>query len=389
MRRIRLPLAGCFALLAFAISFPASAQEVLETQQADFRVVTVVDGLENPWSMAFLPNGDLLVTERPGRVRIVRNGTLDPEPIPGVPEVRARGQGGLMDIALHPEFESNQFLYLTFSKSNADDSEGTTVLARARFDGQALTDFEEIFEADAWSTTNGHYGSRLAFDEDGYLFMTVGDRQAPSRGDLEAHPAQDLSNHQGTILRLNDDGSPADGNPFADQAGAHPEIWSYGHRSPQGFAIHPQTGDLWETEHGPQGGDELNLIRGGTNFGWPVIGYGVNYGPGEPIHATQQREGMEQPVHFWVPSIATSGLMIYDGDAFPAWQGDFFAGGLAGQVVVRVELEGEEVVGEETILQGHRVRHIIQGPDDYIYVATENRGGGTSPILRLEPAMEE
>jgi glucose/arabinose dehydrogenase len=357
--------------------------DVVRTQQEDYRMVTVVEGLEVPWSMAWLPNGDMLVTERPGRLRIVRDGQLVPEPITGTPTVRARGQGGLLEVAVHPDFESNQFVYLTYSKPNADGSEGTTALMRARLEGGSLVDAEEIYEASAWSTTNGHYGSRLAFDGQGHLFMTVGDRQHPPQESQETHPAQDLADAQGSMLRLNEDGTIPSDNPFVNTPGAAPEIWSRGHRSPQGFAIHPETGDVWETEHGPQGGDELNRILGGANYGWPVIGYGVNYGPGIPLHQSQQMEGMEQPVHFWVPSIATSGLMIYVGDRFPEWSGDFFAGGLGGEQIARLEMDGQTVVAEETILSGFRVRDIRQGPDGLIYVANETDG----TIIRLEPAM--
>jgi glucose/arabinose dehydrogenase len=375
--------------MALALSSPTPGRaQVVQSHDAEFRVVTVVEGLEVPWSMTWLPNGDMLVTERPGRLRIVRDGALDPNPIAGTPTVHARGQGGLLDVAVHPDFESNQLIYLSYSKPSADGLQSTTAVARARFDGSSLSGLEEIFEARAWSERNGHYGSRLAFDSDGYLFVTVGDRQAPSRGDLEAHPAQDLSSHQGSMLRLNDDGSAPDDNPFVGIPGALPEIWSYGHRSPQGFAIDPETGIIWQGEHGPQGGDELNRILGGSNYGWPVIGYGVNYGPGIPIHDTQLREGMEQPTYFWVPSIATSGLMVYRGEQFPGWQGDIFVGGLAGERLVRLDMEGQEVIGAETLLRGFRVRDVRQGPDGYVYVAAEGGDDERTPIVRLEPAME-
>jgi glucose/arabinose dehydrogenase len=233
----------------------------------------------------------------------------------------------------------------------------------------------------------GHYGSRLAFDGSGHLFVTVGERQVPSEGDLSAHPAQDLSNHHGTVVRLLDDGRvPAD-NPFADRQGARPEIWSYGHRNPQGLAIHPDTGDVWVTEHGPQGGDELNLVRPGLNFGWPVVGYGVNYRSGLAIHEGTHREGMEPPVHFWVPSIATSGLLFYTGDQFPEWRGNLLAGGLAGEQIARLTLDGQRVVREETLMHGvGRVRDIRQGPDGFIYVALDDRGGAPTAVVRLEPS---
>jgi glucose/arabinose dehydrogenase len=351
----------------------------------DYRMVTVAEGLVNPWSMAFLPGGDMLVTERPGRLRIVRNGAVLPGPVAGVPEVFAQGQGGLLDVVAHPDFSSNRLVYLSYSKPVGEGS--TTAVIRGRFEGDRLTDVEEIFEAD--SQGRGHYGSRLAFDADGYLYVTVGDRQAPPRGELESHPAQDISNHHGTVSRLYDDGRVPEDNPFVGQPGVRPEIWSYGHRNAQGLVIHPETGDVWATEHGPQGGDELNLIRPGNNYGWPVVGYGVNYGSGAAIHEGTHREGMEPPVHFWVPSIATSGLMLYTGDRFPEWKGSLFVGGLNGEQIARLTLDGQEVTGEETLLQGRgRVRDVRQGPDGYIYVAIEDRRGAPTSVVRLEPVNE-
>ncbi len=374
--------------LLLAAAAPVAAQTgdapILRSAYHDYRVVTVADGLENPWSIAFLPGGDMLVTERPGRLRIVRDGQLLADPVAGVPEVLARGQGGLMDVVPHPDFASNRLLYLTYSKPIGDGSEATTAVARGRFVDDRLTDVEEIFEAQ--TRGNGHYGSRIAFDGAGYLFVSVGERQVPSRGDLEAHPAQDLSNHHGVIVRLHDDGRVPTDNPFVGQAGALPEIWSYGHRNPQGLAFNPADGSLWATEHGPQGGDEFNLIEPGLNYGWPVIGYGVNYGSGSAIHEGTAREGMVSPVHFWVPSIATSGLMFYTGDRFPEWKGNAFAGGLAGQQIARLTLDGQRVVREETLLQDMgRVRDVREGPDGYIYVAIEDRGGRPTSVVRLEP----
>jgi glucose/arabinose dehydrogenase len=375
--------------LGLWLSAPAAlnAQEEFQSVHHDFRVVTVVDGLEHPWSMAWLPNGDMLVTERPGRLRIVRGGMLVPDPITGVPEVRAQGQGGLLDVTLHPDFESNRLIYLSFSKPNEDGSESTTAVVRGRLDDGALHDVEEIFEASMWSRSRGHYGSRFAWRDDGTLFISLGDRQQPPRDDLEAHGAQDRSTHTGTIIRINVDGSvPAD-NPFVGQEGIEPEIWSWGHRSPQGMLVHPETGDLWETEHGPQGGDELNLIEPGLNYGWPVIGYGVNYRTGNAIHASTHQEGMEQPKTFWVPSIATSGLMVYTGDQFPHWQGNMFSGGMRGQQLARIALDGQEVVAEETLMLGYaQIRDVRQGPDGFIYLAIKPRDDSdTTPIVRLEP----
>jgi len=359
----------------------------------DFKVVTVAEGFRNPWSMAFLPNGDMLVTERGGTLRIVRNGRLLPDPVPGVPAVRAVGQGGLQEVALHPDFESNHIIYLSYAKPNEDGSLGTTALSRARFENDRLHDVEEIFEAVAWSDRPGHFGARIAFDGDGHLFMSVGDRMAgllPTGfdPDLEGHPAQNLSNHQGTIVRLNYDGSVPDDNPFVGRRGALPEIWSYGHRNPQGLAVNPETGDLWATEHGPQGGDEINWIRPGRNYGWPVIGYGANYVIGTEIHAARNKEGMEQPAAFWVPSIGISGLTFYEGDRFPNWRGNAFVGGMSAayRQVVRISINDHTVASREPLLVGeYRVRDIRAAPDGYVYIAVDNIYGQPSSIVRLEP----
>jgi glucose/arabinose dehydrogenase len=370
--------------LVVASSTALRGQEpVHRTAHHDVRLVTVAEGLVHPWSLAFLPGGDLLVSEKPGRLRIVRDGRLLPDAVPGVPEVMAEGQGGLLDVVPHPDFASNRLLYISYAKPLADGA--TTAVARGRFEDDRLVDVEEIFEAD--TRGRGHFGSRLAFDADGYLFITVGDRQAPPSGDLEAHPAQDLSNHHGTILRLHDDGRVPEDNPFVDRPDARPEIWSYGHRNAQGLAVHPETGDVWINEHGPQGGDEVNLVQAGNNYGWPVIGFGVNYRTGEAIHAGTHREGMEVPAHVWVPSIATSGLLIYTGDRFPEWRGDMFVGGMAGQQLARLTLDGTRVVREETVVQGiGRVRDVRQGPDGFIYLAIDDSDGEPTPIVRLEPA---
>ncbi|MXW16593.1 MAG: PQQ-dependent sugar dehydrogenase [Gemmatimonadetes bacterium] len=373
------------AVLA-SVCAPVSAQtDVHRTALHDFRVVPVAEGFEVPWSIAFLPDGDILVTERAGRLRIVRDGKLLPDPVPGTPEVVARGQGGLMDVVLHPDFESNRMIYLSFSKPREDLGRGgTTAVIRGTFENGRFTLVDEVFEA--VSRGGGHYGCRLAFDADGYLYLSVGDRMARTTGDLTAHPAQDISNHHGVIVRLNDDGTVPGDNPFTGREGARPEIWSYGHRNPQGLAIHPGSGAVWLTEHGPQGGDEVNVSTAGANYGWPVIGYGVNYGSGTSIHSSTHADGMEQPVHIWVPSIGVSGLAFYTGDRFPEWRGNLFAGGLAGQNVDRLTIEDGRVVDRETILRGMgRVRDVREGPDGYIYVALESRGGEPTAIVRLEP----
>jgi aldose sugar dehydrogenase len=364
----------------------APAPSVMRSSQHDYRVVTVVEGLVNPWSMAFLPGGDMLVTERPGRLRIVRNGRLLPDPVPGVPRMRTGGQGGLLDVVVHPNFAQNRLIYISYAKPNADSSEGTSAVARARFENDRLTNFQEIFEAKVWSQGRGHHGSRLAFDKSGYLFITLGDRQVSPSGDLEKHPAQDLTTHHGKSIRLHDDGRvPAD-NPFVSQANALPQIFSYGHRSMQGLAIHPESGLIFESEHGPQGGDEINILEAGKNYGWPVIGFGVNYRTGAAIHSGTMRQGMEQPVHVWVPSIGTSGLAFYTGDKFPQWKGNLFAGGMVGQQLVRITLDGRRVTNVEQLAQRiGRIRDVRQGPDGFIYLAIENDQGQPTPIVRLEP----
>ena len=384
MARTPTVLIAVSLLLSAAIPEDSGAQ-IHRSTLHDYRVVPVASGLQNPWGIAFLPGGDILITERSGRLRIVREGRLLPDAVPGVPEVLAQGQGGLLDVQPHPDFATNRLIYITYSKPYTDLEGARTVLIRGTVQDDALTNIEELFSAQA--VGRGHYGSRIAFDGNGYVFITAGDRQAPSRGDLYAHPAQDLSNHHGVVVRLHDDGRIPVDNPFVGTAGALGEIWSYGHRNPQGLAFHPMTGDLWANEHGPQGGDELNVVLPGRNYGWPVIGYGVNYGSGTTIHEGTLKEGMESPKHFWVPSIATSGLMIYTGDKFPAWRGNIFVGGLGGEQLSRLTVDGQTVLNEETLFQRMgRIRDVRQGPDGYIYLAIEDRRGAPTGIVRLEPA---
>ena len=380
----RLPITAAAWVLA-APSAPVAAQlDLHRTDLHDLRIVTVAEGLEAPWAIGFLPDGEILVTERPGRLRVIRGGRLLPDPVPGVPRVVARGQGGLLDVEAHPDFATNRTIYLSYSKPTPDHRWGTTAVVRGIYDGDRFAPVGEVFEAA--SRGRGHYGSRLAFDLDGFLYITVGDRQVPprARGDLESHPAQKLSDHHGVVVRLHDDGRvPAD-NPFVGRDGALPEIWSYGHRNSQGLAVHPETGAIWLTEHGPQGGDEVNIAVAGANYGWPVIGYGVNYGSGTRIHDSSHAPGMEQPLHYWTPSIGTSGLAFYTGDQFQKWRGNLLAGGLVGQRIDRLEVENGRVVATETILAGiGGVRDVRQGPDGLIYVALDARRGPS--IVRLEP----
>lgn len=384
MIRYLLKLAGT-GLLATAAALASAQSDTFYAAHHNYRVVPVAEGLVQPWSMSWLPSGEMLITEKPGRLRMVRESRLLPEAIQGVPEVYYRGQAGLFDAIPHPDFENNRWVYLSFAKPVGDGS--TTAVVRGRLENDRLTNVTEIFAAQ--SEGFGHYGGKIAFDGEGYMFLSIGDRQAPSVGDLESHPAQDLTNHNGTIVRLHDDGSVPDDNPFVGRSDVLPEIWSYGHRSPQGLAFHPETGDLWMSEHGPQGGDEINLIEPGNNYGWPVVGYGVNYGAvGAPIHGGISREGMTDPVQLWVPSIATSGLMIYSGDQFPGWEGSIISGALAGEQLARLHMDEarRNVVVEETLAYGlGRIRDVRQGPDGYIYLAISDREGEPTSVMRMEP----
>jgi glucose/arabinose dehydrogenase len=361
----------------FVRPLPApEAPREFETISQPIRVVPFVRGLAAPWSMAFLPNGDMLVTEKVGRLRIVRNGTLDPQPIAGTPQVVAMAQGGLLEVALHPRFAENRYLYLTYSK--AGERGNTTALARGRFDGKALTEVQDLFVADAWSMAGLHFGGKLAFGPDGMLYMTVGERNDRTR-------AQDTTHHAGKILRLRDDGTVPPDNPFVGRAGFRPEIYTYGHRNLQGLTFHPATGQLWETEHGPHGGDELNLIQAGKNYGWPIVTLGREYS-GDLITQQWYREGMEQPQTVWVPSIALSGMIFYTGDRLPGWKGDLFVGGLSGLQLHRVVFAPGGPRGREVLLAElkQRIRDVRQGPDGYIYLATDANPNGA--ILRIEPA---
>lgn len=389
-------------VLACSAAPRAQAPPVVKTALHDFTVETVVTGLVHPFAMAFTPDGDLLITERPGRLRIVRKGVLLAEPVAGLPEVLYLGHGGMpqdgreqpgmRDVVLHPQFATNRLVYISYVKPGAGGL-GNIAVARARFEHDRLSDVKEIFHADApgnGSDRSSQWGGRLAFDKQGYLFVTVGDRQWPSAGDLAAHPAQDLSKHNGKVVRLHDDGRVPQDNPFVGRAGVRPEIWSYGHRNAQGLAVHPTTGDVWLDEHGPQGGDELNLIRPGLNYGWPVIGFGVNYRTGLAIHSGALQEGIEPPRHVWVPSIGVTGMLFYTGDRFADWKGDMLVAGLSGQRLVRLRLDGQKVVAEETLLSGiGRLRDVQQGPDGIVYVAVDGdaRGfdGAPTPIVRLVP----
>ncbi len=368
----RFAAAYCIATSGILVAAGTVSAQVAADRSGDvhvsarhsFRVVTVAEDLDHPWSMAWLPSGEMLVTKRPGRLRIIRDGVLDPEPIVGWPPVyMERGQGGFMDIVPHPDFATNRLLYLSYGKPNEDASMGTTTVVRGRLEGNRVVDVEEIFESDAWYDNNNHFSGRMAFDHDGYLFLTVGDRMLDP--DLLAdHPAQDLTNHMGTIVRLHDDGRVPGDNPYVGRDDALPEIWSYGHRNLQGLAVHPETGDVWSNEHGPRGGDELNRIVPGRNYGWPLTSHGIHY-DGRIITMDEERQGIEAPRYVWVPSIGISGLMFYAGDQFPWWRGNAFVGGMVGAQLGRVSLSGTTAMSEETLLGDAlgRIRDVREGPD--------------------------
>lgn len=377
MTRIRaLPRSLAFAALAAAAGIGQGESAVIETELFPVQVTTVTAGLDHPWSLAFLPDGRMLVTERPGRLRYVTPEGRVSAPIVGVPAVKAVEQGGLLDVALDPDFAANSTIYLSYSEPGRGALSGTAV-ARARLDGPGLAELKVIFRQSPKVDSGHHYGSRLVFAADGTLFVTLGDRV--NQRDL----VQDLGTHIGKIVRITREGAAPPDNPFVGRDGALPEIWSIGHRNVQGATLHPVTGRLWTHEHGPRGGDEINLPEAGRNYGWPVITYGREY-HGPAIGEGTAKPGMEQPLHFWVPSIAPSGMSFYTGNAFPEWKGHLFVGALAAGVVARLAFDADGSVKlEERIPIGDRIRDVRQGPDGALYLLTDE---DTGRLLRLAPA---
>lgn len=369
--------AAALAAISLLLNAPAMAApaEEFPSQSGPISVATVAEGLEHPWGLAFLPDGRMLVTERPGRLRLVgADGALS-APIAGVPEVYASGQGGLLDVALDPAFAENQLVYLSYSEPGGPGA-GTAV-ARAKLAGDRLEQLQVIFRQVPKLDSGQHFGSRLVFLPDGTLIVTLGDRNR------REHIA-DLKSHVGKLVRINPDGSiPAD-NPFVGQAAYAPEIHSLGHRNAQGATLHPETGALWTAEHGARGGDEINMPEAGKNYGWPVISYGREYSGGKIGEGTA-KPGLEQPVYYWDPSIAPAGMTFYTGDKFPAWRGNLFVGALKFELLTRLTMEGNRVVAEERLLQDldERIRDVVQGPDGYLYLLTDD---GDGRILRLAPA---
>jgi glucose/arabinose dehydrogenase len=369
----------CLIALVLACSAAPAAAQTYPSSAGNLNVETIARGLERPWGLAFLPDGKMLVTERAGRLRVVaRDGKLSP-PATGVPAVRANGQGGLHDVVPDRDFATNRTIYFCYAEPASGG--GRTAMARARFaDGEApkLDDVKVIFRQEGPLSSGNHYGCRIVQGRDGNLWLTMGDHFT-SRDE-----AQNLANHIGKIVRVTPDGAVPRDNPFVGRSDARPEIWSYGHRNSQGAALHPQSGKLWEHEHGPRGGDEINIPLAGKNYGWPVIGYGIDYS-GVKIHDATAKAGMEQPVKYWVPSIAPSGMAFYTGDVFAPWKGNLLVGALAGQLLVRLELDGEKVGKEERLLTnlGARIRDVRQGPDGAIWLLTDS---GDGRILRVTPA---
>jgi aldose sugar dehydrogenase len=367
-------MAGCLlaaAALMLLSRDALAAEGEIDTKQGSIKVQTFANGLEQPWGLAFLPDGRMLVTEKVGRLRIVdKDGKLS-EPLKGVPKVFAEGQGGLLDVALDPKFGENSLVYLSYAEPGDNGKAGTAV-ARGKLGIDRLDNVQVIFRQYPKVVGGNHFGSRLVFSPDGKLFVTLGER-------FTFGPAQDLSTHLGKIVRINPDGSVPPDNPFVAQEGALPEIWSYGHRNAQGAAIHPKTGKLWETEFGPLGGDELNIPQPGRNYGWPVVSWGKNY-DGTHIPDPSTHPEFADAIAHWTPVISPSGITFYTGDAIPGWKGNLLIAGLSSQAIVRLTLDGETVVNEERIPMGTRIRDVVQGPDGAVYALTDETEG---KILRL------
>jgi len=374
-RGMRAELGVLAALTLALMSQPGlGAETTIDTESGPIKVETIASGLENPWGLAFLPDGRMLVTERPGRLRIIAKDGAKSEPLKGVPELFAQGQGGLLDVKLDPGFASNGLVYLSYAEPG-EGGAGTAV-ARGKLGDGGLDNVEVIFRQQPKVEGGNHFGGRLAFAPDGKLFVTLGER-------FKFTPAQDLSNDLGKIVRINPDGTVPQDNPFVGKAGARPEIWSYGHRNPQGAAIHPVTGKLWESEFGPKGGDEVNIPKAGKNYGWPAVSWGSNYDD-TPIPPPPTHPEFTDAVAHWNPVISPSGIAFYTADAIPGWKGNLLLAGLSSQAIIRLALDGETVTGEERIPVGARIRDVVQGPDGAVYALTDAVDGS---ILKLSAAQ--
>jgi len=361
-------------LTTVPVASAATAQQYA-SEQGNLSVTPITQNLDHPWALAFLPDSQgIMVTERPGRLRLVNADGRISAPLTGVPQVWAKGQGGLLDVVLSPDFKQDRMVYLSYAEGGGEGGTAGTAVGRGRLarDLKSLEGFQVIFRQEPKLSTGNHFGSRLVFDRDGYLFITLGENN-------DRPTAQDLDKLQGKVVRLFADGKVPDDNPFVGQSGVRPEIWSYGHRNPQGAALNPWSGTLWENEHGPKGGDEINLIERGKNYGWPLATHGINYS-GQPIPEAQGQRapGTVAPHHVWEQSPGVSGMAFYDGDRFKAWQHNVFIGALASQALIRLQFDGDQVVHEERLLGElkARIRDVRQGPDGYLYVLTDEDKGG-------------
>lgn len=373
---LRTPLAFALITGLFLSLMPQAQAQSFSTEDYNLNVVTVTDGLEHPWGLAFLPDAMMIVTERDGDVRLIDADGTKRSPLKGLPEVDNGGQGGMLDVALDPDFSKNNLIYLSYSEPGKGGSGTAVASAVLDIAGNQITDLKVVFQQLPKSDGGRHYGSRLVFADDGNLFITIGERGERDR-------TQDFTINRGQVIRIRPDGSIPDDNPFVGRAGYRPEVWSYGHRNPQGASINPRSRQLWTVEHGARGGDEVNIPQAGKNYGWPVIAYGKHYFGGS-IGEGNKKGGMEQPVFYWDPSIAPSGMDFYSGDKFPKWKNNLFVAALKFELVSRLILDGDKVVREERILDGfdERIRHVRQGPDGYLYLLTDD---GDGRILRVEP----
>ncbi len=357
----------CFFVVMHNFSCAQKADNEIHTpEESSFSTTLFVPDLQIPWGMVFLPDESLLITEKSGSLIHFKDG--EKKLIENCPEVYVRGQGGLLDIELHPNYENNGWLYLSYASSEGKEKGGHTTIMRAKLEGNALVEKQLLYKASPNTTRGQHFGSRIEFDNEGYLYFSIGER-----GERDVNP-QDLSRDGGKIYRLHDDGRVPEDNPFIDKEGAKTAIFSYGHRNPQGLVKHPETGNIWDHEHGPRGGDEINIVTKGKNYGWPVVTYGINYS-GSSITDDTELPGMEQPLYYWVPSIAPSGMAFVTSDKYPKWKGSILVGSLVFQYLERLELKDNKVVYREKLMDGiGRVRCVRQGPDGYIYVAVERKG---------------
>lgn len=373
-------LAAGLAFTLTALPMTAVAQ-VFSSAEADFRLETVAEDLEHPWSLAFLPDGSQLVTERAGRLRVIENGKLRSEPVAGLPELVVSGQGGLLDVVLHPDFADNRTLFLSYAHEQSGAGM-TTRVAKAQFDGELLQDLDVIFEALPRSGTSRHFAGRMEFDTEGNLYVSVGDRGEKDR-------AQKTDDDAGGVHRITVDGDPAPGNPFLEDSATNDTFFTYGNRNIQGMTRHPETGEIWTHEHGPRGGDEVNILNAGDNYGWPKVTYGIAYS-GVPITDKTTMEGVTDPLHYWDPSIAPSGMAFYTGDQFPDWQGDLFVGALKLQKLVRLRFENQKVVEEEDLLLdlNERIRDVRMGPDGVLWLLTDESDGKVYRIVPVDSARK-